>query len=145
LDGGEVSASAPAQAPAPARADIGARTIVRAVLIAVLVVLSLYLIYLLRTPISWLVIATFLSIALSGPVNLLHRHMPRGLAILIAYLALILVPIGIAALVLPPLVRELTSLADNAPRYVSDAQNWFNHNHTLHKLDQQYHIGANLQ
>lgn len=139
--------STPAATPAaaPARADIGVRSIVRTVLIVVLVVLSLYLIYLLRTPLSWLVIAMFVAIALSGPVNLLHRHMPRGLAILVAYLALILVPIGIAALVLPPLVRELTNLVDNAPKYVQDAQNWFNHNHTLHKLDQQYHIGAKLQ
>jgi predicted PurR-regulated permease PerM len=140
-----VSASAPEQAAAPSRADIGARTVVRTVLIVVLVVLSLYLIYLLRTPLSWLVIALFLAIALSGPVNLLHRHMPRGLAILIAYLALILIPLGIAALVLPPLVRELTKLVDNAPKYVGDAQSWFNHNHTLHKLDQQYHIGTNLE
>jgi predicted PurR-regulated permease PerM len=118
---------------------------VRTVLIAVLVVLSLYVIYLLRTPLSWLVIATFVAIALSGPVNLLHRHMPRGMAILVAYLALILVPIGLAALIVPPLVREVTKLVDNAPKYVNDAQSWFNHNPTLHKLDQQYHIGANLE
>jgi predicted PurR-regulated permease PerM len=140
------SGPAPAAPPAPgARTELGARTIARAVLIAVLVFLSLYLIYLLRTPISWLVIAMFLAIALSGPVNLLQRHMPRGLAILLAYLALILIPIGIAALVLPPLVNELTKLIDNAPKYVNDAQSWFNHNHTLHKLDQQYHIGVNLE
>jgi predicted PurR-regulated permease PerM len=144
-----VSASAPGS-PAvpearPVRPELGARTIARTVLIAVLVFLSLYLIYLLRTPLSWLVIATFLAIALSGPVNLLQRHMPRGLAILVAYLALILVPIGLAALIIPPLVREITNLVDNAPKYVHDAQTWFNHNHTLHKLDQQYHIGANLE
>jgi predicted PurR-regulated permease PerM len=138
-----VSASAPKSGAA--RSEIGAQTIVRTVLIAVLVFLALYLIYLLRTPLGWLVIAMFLAIALSGPVNLLHRHMPRGVAILVAYLALILVPIGIAALVLPPLVREATKLVDNAPKYVNDAQNWFNHNPTLHKLDQQYHIGTNLE
>jgi predicted PurR-regulated permease PerM len=122
-----------------------AHAIGRTVAIVVLAVFAIYLIYLLRTPISWLVIATFLAIALSGPVNLLERHMRRGLAILVAYLGLILVPIGIGALVLPPLVDELTRLADHAPKYVNDAQNWFNHNHTLHKLDTQYHIGANLQ
>jgi predicted PurR-regulated permease PerM len=140
-----VSASEPAPEPRPIRPELGARTVVRTVLIAVLVVLTLYVIYLLRTPLSWLVIATFVAIALSGPVNLLNRHMPRGLAILVAYLALILVPIGLAALIVPPLVREITKLVDNAPKYVHDAQTWFNHNHTLHKLDQQYHIGANLE
>ena len=140
-----MSAPAPEPALSAARADVGARTIARSVLIVVLVVLSLYLIYLLRTPLSWLVIAIFLAIALSGPVNLLHRRMSRGLAILVAYLALILIPLGIAALVLPPLVDELTKLVNNAPKYVRDAQQWFNHNHTLHKLDQQYHIGTNLE
>ncbi|HYV15574.1 MAG TPA: AI-2E family transporter [Conexibacter sp.] len=144
-----MSASAPVPTPAaPKQAgppQFSARIILRTVLIVVLAALGIYLIYRLRTPISWLVIATFLAIALSGPVNLLHRHMPRGLAILVAYLGLILIPIGIAALVIPPLVRELTKLADNAPQYVNDAQNWLNHNHTLHKLDQQYHIGAQLE
>ncbi|MGB2712385.1 MAG: AI-2E family transporter [Conexibacter sp.] len=127
-------------APQPA-----ARTVVRTVVIVLLVVAAIYVVYLLRTPLSWLVIATFLAIALSGPVNLLSRRMPRGLAILIAYLGLILVPIGIAALVIPPLVRELTNLADNAPQYVQDAQDWLTHNDTLRKLDEQYDIGAELQ
>lgn len=135
----------PAAAAARPRAELGARTILRTVLIVLLVVLALYLLYLLRTPLSWLMIATFLAIALSGPVNLLSRRMPRGLAILIAYLGLILVPIGIAALVIPPLVRELTNLADNAPRYVTDAQDWLTHNKTLRDLDEQYNIGAELQ
>jgi predicted PurR-regulated permease PerM len=121
------------------------RVILRTVLIVVCVVFALFVIYKLRKPISWLVIAMFLAIALSGPVNLLSRHMPRGFAILLAYLALILIPIGIAALIIPPLVRELTDLAKNVPRYVHDAQDWLTHNPTLRKLDDQYHIGARLQ
>ncbi|HEX4804692.1 MAG TPA: AI-2E family transporter [Conexibacter sp.] len=138
-----MSASAPdGRAPRP---ELGARTVARAVLTAVLVVLSLYVIYLLRTPLSWIVIAAFVAIALSGPVNLLHRHMPRGVAILVAYLVLILVPIGLAALIVPPMVDEISKLVNHAPRYVNDAQNWFNHNRTLHRLDQQYHIGATLE
>lgn len=144
-----MSASSPVPAPRPepasASSSFGARQILRTVLIVLLAVLGIYLVYRLRTPISWLVIATFLAIALSGPVNLLSRRMPRGLAILVAYLGLILIPIGIAALVIPPLVRELTKLADHAPQYVNDAQSWLNHNHTLHKLDQQYHIGSQLE
>ena len=45
------------------------RIILRAVLIVVAVVMVLYVIYQLRRPISWLVIAAFIAIALSGPVN----------------------------------------------------------------------------
>ena len=41
------------------------------VLIVVCVVLTLYLIYLLRRPLTWIFIAGFLAIALSGPVNFL--------------------------------------------------------------------------
>jgi len=138
-----VSASAPA--PARPRAEPTARAILRTVLVVLSVVFALLLVYELRTPLGWLVIATFLAIALSGPVNLLSRRMPRGLAILVVYLALILVPIGIAALIIPPLVRELTDLAQNLPQYVHDAQGWFNHNPTLKKIDDQYHIGQRLQ
>jgi predicted PurR-regulated permease PerM len=149
-----VSASAPLPQPArgtpgapppAARPELTARTILRTVLIVLCVVFVLLLMYELRKPISWLVIAMFIAIALSGPVNLLSRHMPRALAILIAYLALILIPIGIAALIIPPLVRELTDLAQNVPRYVHDAQDWLTHNATLRKLDDQYDIGARLQ
>jgi predicted PurR-regulated permease PerM len=129
----------------PTRPEPTPRAVLRTVMVVLCVVFSLYLIYRLRTPISWLVIATFLAIALSGPVNLLSRHMPRGLAIAIAYLTLILVPIGIAALIIPPLVNELTDLAKNVPKYVHDAQDWLTTNPTLKKLDNQYDIGARLQ
>jgi predicted PurR-regulated permease PerM len=140
------SSAVPAGPPPPTtRPEPTPRAILRTVLIVLCVVFALLLIYQLRKPISWLVIATFLAIALSGPVNLLSRHMPRGLAILIAYLTLILVPIGIAALIIPPLVNELTDLAKNVPKYVHDAQKWLTHNPTLKKLDDQYDIGARLQ
>ena len=63
-----------------------ARVVVRTVLIIVAVVLLLYLIYLVRKPIGWLLIATFLAVALSGPVNVLDRYMKRGFAIALVYL-----------------------------------------------------------
>src|SRR3712207_7519935 len=39
---------------------------------------------------AWLVIAAFIAVAMSGPVNLLGRRMKRGLAIALSYLALVL-------------------------------------------------------
>ena len=55
------------------------------------VAITLYLIYLLRRPIGWIVIATFLAIAMSGPVNFLHRHLGRrGIAIGLSYFGLLL-------------------------------------------------------
>jgi predicted PurR-regulated permease PerM len=140
----------PPQGPPPAPVILApreptTRTILRAVVVVLCVVFALFLIYQLRKPISWLVIATFIAIALSGPVNLLSRHMPRGFAILLSYLALIAVPIGIGALIVPPMVTELTDLARNVPQYVDDAQEWLTENPTLRDLDEQYDIGARLQ
>src|SRR5918999_2602679 len=82
------------------------RAIVRIVLIVVAVAAALYLVYLLRTPLSWLFMAAFVAIALSGPVNWLDRRMPRGLAIAAVYLALFAAPFLLGALVIPPLVEQ---------------------------------------
>src|SRR5918997_720278 len=93
-----------------------ARVVVRTVLIIVTVILCLYLIYLLRRPLGWLAIALFLALAMSGPVNFLDRYMRRGFAILIVYLGLLAVPIGIGALITPPVVTSIEDFAPNEPR-----------------------------
>src|SRR5258705_13786065 len=90
--------------------QFGAQTIVRTMLAAVCVAFALYLVYLLRKPISWVLIAIFLAVALAGPVNRLHNHMKRGFAIAIVFLGLLAIPIGIAALVVPPLVTQDNNL-----------------------------------
>jgi predicted PurR-regulated permease PerM len=125
--------------------DIPPRTIVRVVAIVVLAAISLYLVYLLRKPIGWVLTATFIAIALSGPVNRLNRHVRRGFAIAIVYLALILVPIGLTALVVPPLVTQGTSLAEDLPAYANDVQDYVNKNERLRKLDDKYDITGSLQ
>jgi len=136
---------APREPALATRPEPAPRTILRTVLIVLLVVIAIYLIYRLRTPIGWLVLASFIAIALSGPVNLLNRRMRRGFAIATAYLGLVLIPIGLGAIVVPPIVREVTDLSNNAPRYVRDAQDFVNKNRTLRKLDREYHIGDQLQ
>jgi predicted PurR-regulated permease PerM len=128
-----------------AASDIPARTVLRVVWIVVLSVLALYLVYLLRKPIGWVLTAAFVAIALSGPVNRLGRHMRRGFAILLVYLGLILVPIGLAALVLPPLVTQGTNLAGDLPKYANDVQDFVNKNERLRKLDDKYDITGELQ
>jgi predicted PurR-regulated permease PerM len=135
----------PAPAATPTRPEPAVRTIVRTVLIVLLVLAALYVLYLLRRPIGWLIVAAFIAIALSGPVNLLSRRMPRGAAIALAYLGLVLIPIGIGAIVVPPLVREGTDLAQNAPQYVQDAQEWINDNETLRDIDREYRILDQLE
>ncbi len=122
-----------------------AQTIVRTMLAAVCVAFALYLVYLLRKPISWVLIAIFLAVALAGPVNRLHRHMKRGFAIAIVYLGLLLIPIGIAAVVVPPLVTQGNNLIQNLPEYAQDAQDFTQKNSTLRKLERDYNITEKLQ
>src|ERR687890_2591102 len=106
------------------REPLSARTILRIIGLVIACGIGLYLLYLVRKPIGWVLTATFIAIALSGPVNRLERHMKRGFAILLVYLGLILVPIGIAALVVPPMVPQGTELAEDVPRYANDVQDF---------------------
>jgi predicted PurR-regulated permease PerM len=126
-------------------ADSTSRAILRNVMIVVAVVLALYLIYLLRKPLTWLVIATFIAIAVSGPVNVLSRWMRRGLAIAAVYVALILIPVGIGALIIPGLVNQVEDLANNAPAYAHDVEDFVNENDTLRNLNDKYDITSKLQ
>jgi predicted PurR-regulated permease PerM len=122
-----------------------ARAIARIVLIIVGVILCLYLIYLLRKPITWILIAGFLALALSPPVNFLNRYVPRGLAIAGVYLALLGTIVALGLLLIPPIVGELNDLADHAPSYAQDVQDYVEKNDTLRKLEDDYNITDKLQ
>ena len=125
--------------------DLEARTVLRTILIVLTVIVTVYLIYLLRKPISWLVIAAFIAIAMSGPVALLSRHMPRGLAIASVYLTLIAIPIVLAGLLVPPLVGQAEDLAQDVPGYVQDVEDFVNDNETLSNLNEDYDIVTKLE
>src|SRR3954453_237243 len=121
------------------------RVIFRTLLILLGFAISLWLVYLLRKPISWVLIAVFLALALSGPVNWLNRRMRRGFAITIVYLLLLLIPIGIAGLVIPPLVTQGNNLIEDLPTYVQDVQDFANKNRQLRSLERNYNITEKLQ
>ena len=121
------------------------RAIVRVVVIVIVAVCTLALIYVLRKPLTWLVLATFLAVALSGPVNYLDRRMPRGVAIAVVYLCLLAVPVALAALVIPPLVREGNELISNVPGYAADVQEFVKESDTLRSIEEDYGITENLE
>jgi predicted PurR-regulated permease PerM len=125
-------------------ADSPARLIARNVLVVAGVVLVLYVIYLLRKPISWLIIAAFLAIALAGPVNFFQRYMKRGLAIALVYLGLLAIPIGLGAVLIPPIVNQVSDVATNAPEYVQDVEDYVHKNKTLNDLNEKYDITQKL-
>lgn len=124
---------------------LSARVVVRTVVIAVAVIISLYLVYLLRKPIGWVLIALFLAIALSGPVNYLDRRMRRGFAITLVYIGMLLVPVAIGAVVVPPIVTGAEDLAQNAPQYAQDVSDFVNDNERLQELNDDYDITGKLQ
>src|SRR5215216_5574610 len=125
--------------------DAFGRVVLRTVLTVVAVVFVLYLIVLLQRPLTWLVIAGFLAIAMSGPVNLLSRHMRRGLAIAIAYLVLLLVPIGIGAALIPSIVGQGEDLATNVPEYARDVTDFVNDNETLSNLNDKFDFTTEIE
>jgi predicted PurR-regulated permease PerM len=132
-------------APGMSSAEANLRAILRIVLVIVGVVLTLYVIYLLRKPIGWIVLATFIAVAMSAPVNLLARHMHRGLAIGLAYLALLLIPVLLALILVPPIVNGVNDLASKAPQYAADAQDYVQKNKTLRKLEDDYGVISQIQ
>jgi predicted PurR-regulated permease PerM len=122
-----------------------ARIVLRNVLIVVGVLIALYVAWLLRKPLSWIVVAMFVAVALSGPVSVLQRRMRRGPAIGLTYLGLLLIPVGIGSIVVPPVVRGGNDLAESAPQYARDVQNFVERNPTLRKLETDYGLASQLQ
>jgi predicted PurR-regulated permease PerM len=121
------------------------RAILRTVLVVVVVVLSLVLIYILRKPLTWIFIAGFIAIALSGPITLLEHRMRRGFAIAIVYIALILTPFALIGLLVPPIVTQANNLVNNLPEYAQKVTDFVNKNDQLRKLQQDYDITGKLE
>lgn len=124
---------------------LSARVIVRTVLIVFAICGALVLVYLLRRPLGWLIMATFVAVALSSPVTLLSRHMKRGFAIATVYVTVLLIPLALAALIIPSLVTEADQLVDKAPQYARDITDFVERNKTLNDLEQKYDITGTLE
>jgi len=135
--------SAPAVSP-PSTA-LSTRTILRIVLTVIGCVLALYLIYLLRKPLTWIFIAGFIAIALSGPVNFLQRRMRRSAAVGLVYVALVLVPILVVSALVPPIVEQGNNLARSLPDYARDLSDLVQKNQQLRQLEHEYDVTGKLE
>jgi len=136
--------SAPAVAPSPTQ-WLSTRAILRVVITVLVCVLALYLVYLLRRPLTWIFIAGFIAIALSGPVNFLQRRMRRGTAVALVYLGLILVPVLIMSALVPPIVTQGNNLAQSLPDYARDLTEFVQKNDRLRQLEADYDITGKLE
>ncbi len=116
-----------------------ARTVldVTGILIAIAVVL--YVIWISRQVLSWILISLFLALALNPAVEWLQRHgVPRrGLAAAVTYLVALLVVAGIGAIFIPTLVSQVNDFVDAVPGYVHDLTHGRG---PLGFLETRYHI-----
>ena len=128
------------------RSDIpSARGVLRVVTIVVLSAIALYLLYLLRRPITWIVLASFLAVCASGPINFLAQKIPRGGAIALVFAGIILAPLIMGLILVPPVVRQGVRLVNDLPGYVRELQQTFQENPQLRELDSQYDLTGKLQ
>jgi predicted PurR-regulated permease PerM len=85
------------------------KTVVVVLATALLFAIALFLFWQLQQIVRWVAIAVFLAVALAPAVNWLNRQrIPRVVAILLVYLALLLALAGLGALVIPPLVTQIS-------------------------------------
>jgi predicted PurR-regulated permease PerM len=132
-------------APVAPEGQPSVRAILRVVVTVVLSGLALFVMYLVREPLGYIFLGAFLAVAASGPVNLLSRRLPRGLAIALVYLGIVFVPIGIALILVPPLVEQAVKLANDLPEYAQDLNEAFDENPQLREANEKYDITTKLE
>jgi predicted PurR-regulated permease PerM len=98
------------------------RTIFLVLAILLAVGLILYVLWVARHVLSWLLIALFLALALNPAVEWLQRHgvKRRGPAAGITFLVAIAAVAGLAFLFIPTLVDQVNAFANKVPDYVHD-------------------------
>lgn len=98
------------------------RTIFSVLGILILVGIVLYVLWVARHVVSWLLISLFLTLALNPAVGWLQAHgVPsRGLSTGIVFILALACVAGIAAAFIPTLVDQVDSFANKLPVYVTD-------------------------
>jgi predicted PurR-regulated permease PerM len=136
-------------------ARIQARAVVKVVAISLIVIAVALLLTIVvlhaRTEIRWVFTAVFLALAMNPAVDRLEavrvrgrKLIPRWLAILIVYAALLGIFVFLVLQVVPPIIREFESLGSRVPGYVQDFRDWANQNQDFQNLNAKYHITSTL-
>ena len=99
----------------------------------------LYVLWVARHVLSWLLIALFLALALNPAVEFLQRHgvKKRGAAAGVTFLLAIALVAGLGALFIPTLVDQVDNFANKVPDYVHDLTHGRGR---LGFLETRYHI-----
>jgi predicted PurR-regulated permease PerM len=124
------------------QSQLSTRTIARVFFTLVALSVLLYVLYLVRSVLGLLMIATFLAVALGPAVDRVARlKLPRAASILAVFLALFLSIFLIGLVVVPPIANEVQAFANNVPNYVNDIRS----NKTLREYDDKYDITKKLE
>ena len=93
--------------------ELRPRTILRVVFIVLAVAVTLEVVWIARHILAWVVIALFLALALHPLVGLIQRrgHVPRATAIVISYVAVLIVVAAVGATFVPKLIDEVNGFA----------------------------------
>ena len=124
----------------PGSAGPSIRAILRVVLTVVASALALLILWQLRTPISYLAISLFVALVAAAPVAVLSKHMRRGFAIAIVYGAIVLIPIGIGAVLVPPGVEAASDLVNDMPRYAEELTETIEGNDQLREINENFSV-----
>jgi predicted PurR-regulated permease PerM len=97
------------------------RTVLTVLGIGLLVAAVLGLIWATRGVVGWILIATFLAMALNPPVEfLVRRGVARGRAAVLVFLLALVVIGGLSYLLIPPLVGQITDFVEAVPDLIDD-------------------------
>ncbi|HEV2791096.1 MAG TPA: AI-2E family transporter [Solirubrobacterales bacterium] len=130
---------------APGSPGPSVRAILRVVLTVVASALALMVLWRLRTPIGYLVIALFVALVAAAPVTVLSQHMRRGLAIALVYGGIVLVPIGVGAILVPPGVEAASDLVNEMPRYAEDLTETIERNDQLREINANFDVTGKVE
>ena len=98
------------------------RTVLQTAAVLLGVALALYVVWISRRVITWVLVALFLALALDPAVRFLQSRgvQRRGAAAAIIYVSAIAAVALLSAVLVPPLVDEAEGLAEAAPGYAED-------------------------
>lgn len=129
----------------PGSAGPPVRAILRVVLTVVASALALLVLWQLRTPIGYLVIALFVALVAAAPVAVLSKHIRRGLAIAVVYGGIVLIPIGIGAILVPPGVEATSDLVNDMPRYAEELTETIDNNSQLREINENFNVTGKVE
>jgi predicted PurR-regulated permease PerM len=121
------------------------RAILRVVLTVVASAMALLVLWQLRTPIAYLMIALFVALVAAAPVTVLSQHMRRGFAIALVYGGMVLLPIGIGAILIPPGVEAASDLVNDMPRYAEELTETIEGNDQLREINENFNVTGKVE